>query len=107
MTRRRGRTARARHAAWASAGTPPRPPDRVAARRGEARVLAHVADGGRVYAGVSSREALSAVDDGYPCCALRGRLVALDAVTGELLWRAYLSTDHGQGASFPHITGLC
>ncbi|WP_437723936.1 hypothetical protein [Sorangium sp. So ce861] len=41
--------------------------------------------GGRVCVGASSREALFAADDGYPRCGFRGSVVALDAVTGELL----------------------
>ncbi|AUX47752.1 pyrrolo-quinoline quinone [Sorangium cellulosum] len=49
-----------------------------------------VVHGGRVYVGVSSREELFAADNAYPCCTFRGSVVALDAVTGELLWKRYM-----------------
>ncbi|WP_437302267.1 outer membrane protein assembly factor BamB family protein [Sorangium sp. So ce388] len=49
-----------------------------------------VVHGGRVYVGVSSREELFAANNAYPCCSFRGSVVALDAVTGEMLWQRYL-----------------
>ena len=44
---------------------------------------------GRVYAPVSSGEESAAVDPAYPCCTFRGALIALDAATGETVWKAY------------------
>lgn len=49
--------------------------------------------GNRVYVGVSSLEELFAVDPNYPCCTFRGSVVALDANTGEILWRTYTVPD--------------
>ena len=49
-----------------------------------------VVDNGVVYVGVSSGEELfAAVIPGYPCCNFRGSMVALDAETGEILWKTY------------------
>ncbi|WP_189227747.1 outer membrane protein assembly factor BamB family protein [Saccharothrix coeruleofusca] len=50
---------------------------------------------GRVYVGISSGENSLNSPDGtsddpnYPCCTFRGHLDALDAETGELVWRHY------------------
>ena len=49
--------------------------------------------GNRVYVGVSSLEELFAVDPSYPCCTFRGSLVALDANTGEIVWKTYTAPD--------------
>lgn len=45
--------------------------------------------GGRLYVPVSSLEVVSAADPGYACCSFRGALVALDAASGEVVWKAY------------------
>jgi polyvinyl alcohol dehydrogenase (cytochrome) len=44
---------------------------------------------GRLYAPVSSGEESAAVDPTYPCCTFRGALVAFDAATGRIAWKAY------------------
>jgi len=44
---------------------------------------------GRLYAPVSSGEESAAVDPAYPCCTFRGALVAFDAATGKIVWKAY------------------
>lgn len=44
---------------------------------------------GRLYAPVSSGEESAAVDPAYPCCTFRGALVAFDAATGKIIWKAY------------------
>jgi polyvinyl alcohol dehydrogenase (cytochrome) len=44
---------------------------------------------GILYAPVSSFEEVAAADPKYPCCTFRGSLVAVDAASGKLLWRAY------------------
>ncbi len=44
---------------------------------------------GRIYAPVSSLEVTSAADPYYPCCSFRGSVVALDATTGEQVWKGY------------------
>ncbi len=45
--------------------------------------------GGVLYVPVSSLELLSAADAKYECCTFRGAVVALDARTGRLRWRAH------------------
>jgi polyvinyl alcohol dehydrogenase (cytochrome) len=65
--------------------------------------------GGILYAPVSSFEEVAAADPKYRCCSFRGSLVALDAATGKLLWRAYtvrtpasaIKTASGQTLSGP------
>ncbi len=44
---------------------------------------------GRLYVPVSSIEELAARDPKYPCCTFRGGVVALDAATGQRVWKAY------------------
>lgn len=51
--------------------------------------------GDRVYAGVSSTEESLATQPGYVCCTFRGSVVALDADTGQLLWKHYTAPDNG------------
>ena len=45
--------------------------------------------GGRLYVGVSSIESGTAADPSYECCTFRGSVVALDAATGERIWKTY------------------
>jgi polyvinyl alcohol dehydrogenase (cytochrome) len=55
-----------------------------------------VVHGGRVYVGVSSDEELfAALRPGYRCCTFRGSVVALDAATGQILWRTSTTPDNG------------
>lgn len=44
---------------------------------------------GRLYVPVSSTEEISSGDPGYECCKFRGSIVALDARTGNLVWKTY------------------
>ncbi len=44
---------------------------------------------GRLYVGIASNEELSGGDPDYPCCTFRGNVVAVDALTGKLIWRGY------------------
>jgi polyvinyl alcohol dehydrogenase (cytochrome) len=44
---------------------------------------------GRLYVPISSIEEVTAADPKYPCCSFRGGIVAVDARTGELLWRTH------------------
>lgn len=44
--------------------------------------------GGRLYVPVSSNESTAAADPSYRCCSFRGKVVALDASSGRLLWRS-------------------
>jgi polyvinyl alcohol dehydrogenase (cytochrome) len=46
---------------------------------------------GVLYVPVSSLEEALAADPRYSCCSFRGLIVALDAGTGEVKWRAYVS----------------
>ena len=43
----------------------------------------------RLYVPVASTEELSAADPDYPCCTFRGSVVAIDALTGKQIWKAY------------------
>ena len=46
----------------------------------------------RVYVGVSSHEETWAAQiPDYECCSFRGSMMALDAGTGEILWRLYMA----------------
>jgi polyvinyl alcohol dehydrogenase (cytochrome) len=46
--------------------------------------------GGRVFVGVSNKEAgYQNFNLNYPCCTARGQVVALNASTGEVIWRHY------------------
>ncbi len=48
-----------------------------------------VVNGEIVYIGVSSNEESLATNNTYPCCTFRGSVVALNAVTGAMLWKTY------------------
>jgi polyvinyl alcohol dehydrogenase (cytochrome) len=48
---------------------------------------------GTVFVGVSSFEDSHAVIPGYPCCTFRGSMVALDASTGQILWKTFMAPD--------------
>lgn len=57
--------------------------------------VARITAGVKLYAGklfvpVSSSEEFSSGDPSYPCCTSRGSVVALDANTGEQIWKAYV-----------------
>jgi polyvinyl alcohol dehydrogenase (cytochrome) len=47
-------------------------------------------DEGRLFVPVSSMLAPAASQQGYECCTFRGSLNALDAATGEVLWRTFM-----------------
>jgi polyvinyl alcohol dehydrogenase (cytochrome) len=49
--------------------------------------------GARLYVPVSSVEEFAAADPHYPCCTFRGSVVALDAGTGEVVWKTYVIAD--------------
>jgi polyvinyl alcohol dehydrogenase (cytochrome) len=55
--------------------------------------------GGVIYQGVSSDEEIAAIDPGYDCCTFRGSVAAIDAGTGEILWRTYLSPATEDGSA--------
>jgi len=48
---------------------------------------------GRLYVPVSSGEESAGEDPAYPCCTFRGSVVALDAATGRIIWKAYTIPD--------------
>ena len=53
---------------------------------------------GVVYVGISSKEEALALGPGYQCCVFRAAIVALNAVTGKLLWKTYtLPSNNGGG----------
>jgi polyvinyl alcohol dehydrogenase (cytochrome) len=45
--------------------------------------------GDRLYVPVSSLEVVAAMDPGYSCCTFRGSVVALDAASGEQVWKSW------------------
>ena len=74
----------------------------ISARTGELRWVSRVDDhrdatitgtptlaGNRLFVPVSSLEVVAALDPAYSCCTFRGSLVALDAGTGEQIWKSY------------------
>lgn len=46
--------------------------------------------GGKLFVPVSSSEEFSSGNPAYPCCTSRGSVVALDANTGEQIWKAWV-----------------
>ena len=48
---------------------------------------------GRLYVPVSSVEEPPAKDTAYSCCTFRGSVVALDAATGNQIWKSYAIPD--------------
>lgn len=44
---------------------------------------------GKVYAGVGSGEEGAAASPDYECCTFRGSIAALDAASGEIVWKTY------------------
>lgn len=54
--------------------------------------------GGIIYQGVSSSEEVAAIDPNYDCCTFRGSINAVDARTGRILWRTYLTPDSEPGS---------
>ncbi|HTV54387.1 MAG TPA: PQQ-binding-like beta-propeller repeat protein [Terriglobia bacterium] len=67
-----------------------------------------VLDGNRLYVPVSSGEEGAAIDPKYPCCTFRGNVVALNALTGKRIWKAYTIPDasHPTGRKNPDGTSL-
>ncbi len=51
---------------------------------------------GRLFVPVSSHEEVLAGRAQYECCTFRGSIVALDALTGKQLWKAYTIPDEPQ-----------
>jgi len=45
---------------------------------------------GRLYVPLSSSEWATAADPGYACCTFQGGVVALDAASGDLVWRSHV-----------------
>jgi polyvinyl alcohol dehydrogenase (cytochrome) len=43
----------------------------------------------RLYVPVSSREEAAGGSSNYPCCTFRGSVLALDASTGQVIWKTY------------------
>jgi polyvinyl alcohol dehydrogenase (cytochrome) len=65
-----------------------------------------VVHGNIVYVGVASNdEAFAAFIPGYPCCSFRGSVVALDANTGDILWKTYMAPAASTGFSGNAVWG--
>jgi len=50
--------------------------------------------GNVIYVGVSSNEEALTTNASYPCCSFRGSFVALDAITGRMLWQTFVMPDN-------------
>ncbi len=48
---------------------------------------------GRLYVPVSSLEVTAPADPSYPCCTFRGAVAALDAATGQPVWKSHTIPD--------------
>ncbi|HSL02332.1 MAG TPA: PQQ-binding-like beta-propeller repeat protein, partial [Nitrospiraceae bacterium] len=54
-----------------------------------------------VYVGVSSNEEALATNPSYKCCTFRGSVVALNAITGAILWKTFVVPENkGQSNSY-------
>ena len=63
--------------------------------------------GGRLYVPVSSAEELGGANPKYPCCSFRGSVSALDAKTGNVVWKTYTIATPAQATSTnPAGTGM-
>ncbi len=51
---------------------------------------------GRLYVGLASGEEGTAVIPTYECCTFRGSMVALDAASGEQIWKRYVIAEEPQ-----------
>ena len=63
---------------------------------------------GVAYVGISSYEENLVHQTGYQCCTFRGKVVALNASTGQILWTAYTvpSNNNGSDSNVPgYYTG--
>lgn len=47
----------------------------------------------RLYVPVSSSEERAAANPAYPCCTFRGSVAALDIVTGQIVWRTFMTSE--------------
>ena len=57
--------------------------------------------GSTIYQGISSIEEGLATQSNYACCTFRGSVVALDADTGQILWKTYTVPDNfGKAGSY-------
>ena len=54
---------------------------------------------GRLYVPVSSAEELGGINPKYPCCTFLGSVSALDAKTGNIVWRTYTIASPAQPTS--------
>jgi len=60
----------------------------------EARITgAPALAGGRLFVPVASSEEVSAADPLYECCRFRGSVLALNAATGNIIWKTYTIPD--------------
>ena len=48
---------------------------------------------GRLYVPVSSQEVIAAMNSSYECCTFRGSVLALNAATGEQIWKTMTITE--------------
>ena len=66
-------------------------------------------NGDTLYVPVSSLEVIAAVDTAYECCTFRGKIMAIDARTGDVLWEHFsvpdVPTEQGRTSAGTRILG--
>jgi polyvinyl alcohol dehydrogenase (cytochrome) len=55
--------------------------------------------GGVVYVGMTSNEEFAAADPSYPCCSVRGSIVAVKASNGAVLWQTFTVPKYYSGGA--------
>ncbi|MBT7951144.1 MAG: PQQ-binding-like beta-propeller repeat protein [Gammaproteobacteria bacterium] len=58
---------------------------------------------GKLFVPVASNEATAAASPDYKCCTHRGSVVALDAVTGAIIWKSYTVTQEPEAGQKNNI----
>ena len=61
---------------------------------------------GRLYVGASSYEEVQGGNSQYECCTFRGSIIAVDAATGEIVWKTYTIPDAPTARGKNPTTGL-
>jgi polyvinyl alcohol dehydrogenase (cytochrome) len=63
--------------------------------------------GSKVVVGVASNEEADTLIPGYPCCTFRGSVLTLDANTGVILWKTYLTPANSGPCAEPNPATGC
>jgi polyvinyl alcohol dehydrogenase (cytochrome) len=63
--------------------------------------------GNTVVVGVASNEEADTLIPGYPCCTFRGSVLTLDATTGAILWKTYMTPANSGPCAEPNPATGC